>query len=293
MWWLACLQGAAALGSPPPADARAASPASSRFWRGKRVFLAGASSGLGEAVAEELSARGASLVIGARRTEALARVAAACAARSGGDPPRVLGLDVCAPRAELEAKACEAAALLGGGVDVLCYCAGRGQRTRAAETSAEAHALLMATNFEGAVTLSRAVLPAMLERGEGHLCVVSSVQGFFGQPGRTSYAASKAAMIGYFDGLRAEVASSGVRVTVVSPGYIATDHAASAVGSDGTADENSKKGMLPGVLAERIADAVERGEPELIASQLDGRVAIWLRVLWPSVLFKLMEKKSS
>jgi len=51
-------------------------------------------------------------------------------------------------------------------------------------------------------------------------------------------------------------------------GYIATDHAASAVGSDGTADENSKKGMLPGVLAERIADAVERGEPELIASQV-------------------------
>ena len=117
-------------------------------------------------------------------------------------------------------------------------------------------------------------------------------QGFFGQPERSSYAASKAAMIGYFDALRAEVAKEGIGVTVVAPGYIATDHAASAIGGDGAADANAKKGMAPAELASRIADAVERGSPELISSQLDGRVAMWLRVLWPAALFKVMQWKA-
>eukprot|EP00966_Prymnesium_polylepis_P130171 3010383-Prymnesium_polylepis.1 len=188
-------------------------PSEATFFSGKRVLIAGASSGLGEALAHELSGRGAALVLGGRRTARLESVAASCAAAHGGAEPSVLPLDVTAGSEALVEKAAEATAMGGGGVDILCYCAGQGQRTVAAETSVEAHAALMAVNFEGAVSLSRALLPAMLERGSGHLCVVSSVQGFFGQPGRTSYAASKAAMIGYFDGLRAEVAQRGVGVT--------------------------------------------------------------------------------
>ena len=106
----------------------------------------------------------------------------------------------------------DAEMLVGGPIDCLLYTAGCGQRTQAVETSAEGHRRLMATNFEGAVALSRAVLPSMLESSSGNIVVVSSVQGFFGQPGRTSYAASKAAVVGYFDSLRAEVAPSGVKV---------------------------------------------------------------------------------
>ena len=134
----------------------------------------------------------------------------------------------------------DAEMLVGGPIDCLLYTAGCGQRTQAVETSAEGHRRLMATNFEGAVALSRAVLPSMLESSSGNIVVVSSVQGFFGQPGRTSYAASKAAVVGYFDSLRAEVAPSGVKVMTVIPGYIATDHSASAVGSDGMSDDNAK-----------------------------------------------------
>ena len=99
-------------------------------------------------------------------------------------------------------------------------------------------------------------------------------------------------MTGYFDALRAEVASKGVGVTVVIPGYIATDHSASAVGGDGAADANAKKGMPPAELATMMADAVARGQPQLLASQLDGRFAIFLRALWPSALFKIMEGKA-
>ena len=79
----------------------------------------------------------------------------------------------------------------------------------------------------------------------------------------------------------------------MQPGYIATDHAASAVGGDGTADENAKKGMAPDLLATQIVGAVERGDPELVAAQFDGRVAIWLRTLWPRALFKVMQWKGA
>ena len=94
------------------------------------------------------------------------------------------------------------------------------------------------------------------------------------------------------DLLRAEVASKGVSVTTVVPGYIATDHSASAVGGDGAADGNAKKGMPPEELATMVADAVEKKTPQLLASQLDGRVGIVLRALLPRVLFKIMEGKA-
>ena len=149
---------------------------------------AGASSGLGEALAIDLPA-GANLVL--RR-----------GAPIGSPPP-----PTCAPApncpfcrwtwvtARRPEEAAEAAKLLGGPVDVLCYAAGVGQRTLAIDTTADGHAQIMSANF-GAVGL-RAVLPGMIEQKSGHVMVVSSVQGFFGQPGRSSYAASKAAIIGY------------------------------------------------------------------------------------------------
>ena len=261
-------------------------------WNGKRVLLAGASSGLGEALATELSARGAKLVLAARRADRLAMIAERCEKAREGATISTLTMDVTNDPDILAGHVLDAEMLVGGPIDCLLYTAGCGQRTQAVETSAEGHRRLMATNFEGAVALSRAVLPSMLESSSGNIVVVSSVQGFFGQPGRTSYAASKAAVVGYFDSLRAEVAPSGVKVMTVIPGYIATDHSASAVGSDGMADDNAKKGMLPEELAVRIADGVEKQLPELVATQPDGRIAMWLRALWPSAVFRIMESKA-
>ena len=271
----------------------------SSFWQGKRVLLTGASSGLGAALACELAARGASsLVLAARRADRLTETADAChqrrraAASSGALEVHTLPLDAAAPAEELARKAAEAEALLGGRCDVLLCASGVGQRTRAVDTPAEAHASIMAANFEGSVALSRALVPGMVARRSGHVGVVSSVQGFFGQPYRSSYAASKAAVHGYFDALRAELADEGVGVTVVCPGYIATEHAASAVGGDGRPDENTSKGVAPEALAAQIADAVAGGVPELVAAPLDARAAIWLRALFPSGLFAYMRRKA-
>jgi len=237
----------------------------------------------------ELSSRGATLMLSARREERLAAVADGVAAR-GHPRPAVLPMDV-ADLDTLEVKAAQAQDALGH-IDVLLCSAGVGQRTSAVMTSAEAHRNIMRTNFEGSVALTRGVLPSMLERARGHIVLVSSVQGFFGQPYRSSYAASKAAVHGYFDALRAEVAASGVRVTTVMPGYIATDHAASAVGGDGKPDDNAAKGVAPEQLAIEIADAVAKGAPELVSAPLNARVAIWLRACWPAGLFWYMAKKA-
>ena len=199
------------------------------YWRGKKCLLTGASSGLGAALAVELSRRGASVLLTARREDRLAAVASSVA-EAGLPQPPVMCLDVCDVDA-LPAKAADAEAVLGG-VDVLLCCAGIGQRTSAIETDAQAHRRIMATNFEGSVSLTRSLLPRMLERRDGHIVVVSSVQGFFGQPYRSSYAASKAAVFAYYDALRAEVASRGVRVTTVAPGYIATELCLATASSD-------------------------------------------------------------
>jgi dehydrogenase/reductase SDR family protein 7B len=259
---------------------------SERFWRHKKVLITGASSGLGEALAYHLSESGASLVLGARRRDQLERVASRCKIAYP------LELDMCSPPATIEAKAATAMELLDGRVDILICCAGVGQRTDVVDTSAEAHEMIMGANFGGSVALTRALLPSMLTRGDGSIAVVSSVQGFFGQPARASYAASKAAMINYYDALRAEVAAQGINVTVVAPGYIATEHSASAVGGDGSRDGNAAKGMDPAVLAVQIADAVAAGQPQLVASQLSGRVAMLLRTLWPEALFKYLQRKA-
>lgn len=264
-------------------------PAAPAYWQGKKCLLTGASSGLGAALAVELSRRGASVLLAARREDRLAAVANSVAETGLAQPP-VMCLDVCDVDA-LPAKAAEAETVLGG-VDVLLCCAGIGQRTSAVETDAEAHRQIMATNFEGSVSLTRALLPQMLERRDGHVVVVSSVQGFFGQPYRSSYAASKAAVFAYYDALRAEVASHGVRVTTVAPGYIATEHAASAVGGDGKPDENALKGVPPEELAAEIADAVAQGSPQLISAPLNARVAVWLRACWPAALFRYMASKA-
>ena len=81
-------------------------------------------------------------------------------------------------------------------------------------------------------------------------------------------------------------------VHVIAPGYIATDHAANALGGDGTPDDNAKRGMPPAELATRIANAVAIGEPEVIAAPLNARLAIWFRALWPAAVFKYMQGKA-
>lgn len=231
-------------------------------WDRKRVWITGASSGIGEALARVLDGRGARLVLSARR---LARLQAVRAALTRPDTHEVVALDISeTERADEHA----ATALAEGPVDVLIHSAGISQRSRAAETELSVDRRLMEVNFFGTVALTKAVLPSMLERGSGHFVVVSSLVGKISTPKRSGYSASKHALHGFFDALRAELHDRGIRVTIACPGFVRTEvslHALTGDGSEqGTMDEAQEKGMAPEVCAERIVRAAETGKREVL-----------------------------
>ena len=226
------------------------------------VWITGASSGIGEALAYAFAARGAVLVLSARRVADLERVAAACA---GSPRVEVVPLDV-AGYAGLAGVAKDVERKLGR-VDILVNNAGISQRGRVKDTRLEVDERIMAVNYLGAVALTKAVLPGMLVRGRGHFVVVSSVVGKFSSPLRSSYAASKHALHGFFDALRAEEYAQGIGVTIVCPGQIKTDISKHALAGDGTAygkmDDGQANGIAPEVLAGKILRAVARNQDEL------------------------------
>ena len=126
---------------------------------------------------------------------------------------------------------------------------------------------LMELNFMAPVALTQAVLPGMLARGRGHISVVSSVAGYVSTPHRSTYCASKFAVRGYFDALRAELHGSGVEVSVICPGYINTNITKSAVGPGGSVHGTNSKAVQGGLSADQcagaIVGAIDAGRPEL------------------------------
>lgn len=226
------------------------------------VWLTGASSGIGEALAYALAERGARLILSARREKQLEAVRAACA-----HPERhtVVPLDLAEP-ASLAAATRQVLDQFDM-VDVMIHNGGISQRARAVDTQMDIVRRIMEVNYFGTVTLTKALLPAMLARGRGHFVVVSSLAGKVGPRQRSAYAASKHALHGYFDALRAEVHDAGLRVTIACPGYVRTSISRSALTGDGTPhgtmDKNQQHGLAPERCAERILRAVAHEKAEV------------------------------
>lgn len=221
---------------------------------GKVVWITGASSGIGEALCYALAREGARLVLSSRRREDLERVRLACAQP---DAHRCVPLDLAESR-DFPALAAEVERTCGP-VDLLINNGGVSQRALAAKADLAVERALMEVNYFGTIALTKAVLPAMLARRRGHIAVVSSVMGYVGTPGRSTYAASKHALHGYFDSLRAEVWRDGVKVTLICPGYVKTKVSANAVGAHGEKHGQTDATHQRGISAERCADAIVRG----------------------------------
>jgi dehydrogenase/reductase SDR family protein 7B len=242
---------------------------------GKVVWITGASSGIGEALAYELSRRGAKLVLSARRADLLEQVRSRC---EQPDQHMVLPLDL-TDAASLPAAAAQVRERFGR-VDVLINNGGISQRGTASETVLDVDRRIMEVNYMGTVGLTKAVLPGMLERGAGQIVVISSVAGKLGTPLRSAYSASKHALHGFFNSLRAEVHDRGVRVTLVCPGFVKTEITVHSLRGDGSLYEQmgeaQAKAMSAELFARKAADAIARqrtevfigGGKELFATQL-------------------------
>ena len=227
------------------------------------VWVTGASSGIGEAVAKEMARRGARLVLTARRVPELRRVASECM------NPRdhlIYPLDLTKPPS-YEAVVDEVRANIGE-IDCFVHASGLSQRGRVEHTKMSVDRQLMEVNYFAAVGLTKALLPAMLERRQGHFVPISSVAGKLGTPQRSAYCASKHALHGFYEAVRAEVHDHGLRVTIVCPGYVRTSLSLNALTATGTPyramDPTTNKGMSPAECATRIALGIEREEEEVL-----------------------------
>ncbi|GAB3250642.1 SDR family oxidoreductase [Chitinimonas naiadis] len=258
-------------------------------YQGKVVWVTGATSGIGEALALAFAARGAKLVLSARRADELARVKAACQ-----NPERhlIVTLDLADP-GTFAAKVAEVEAHFGH-IDVLVNNAGLSQRSLARDTLLSVDRHLMDVNYLGTVALSKAVLPGMLARRDGHLVTITSLVGKFGTPMRSSYAASKHALHGFFDSLRAELWRDGIRVSLVCPGFIRTNITYNALVGDGSPqgkmDQAQAQGIAPADCARRILAGLDRGRDEIYVAQLRERVGVYLKRFLPGLFARVVRK---
>ncbi|MCB0560136.1 MAG: SDR family oxidoreductase [Lewinellaceae bacterium] len=227
------------------------------------VWITGASSGIGEHLAYAFANRGAKLILSSRNEQELQRVRQNCPATT---EIMVLPMDV-TDFASLPVLVQQALGRFGN-IQVLINNAGISQRSAVKDTLFEVDKKIMEVNFLGTVALTKAVLPSMLGQKGGQIVVISSVMGKIGTPRRSAYAASKHALHGYFDSLRAEIHEQGVKVTLICPGYVHTNVTINALTADGSANkkmaEATRNGMDPGVFAEKALRAIAREKEEVL-----------------------------
>ncbi len=257
----------------------------------KVIWITGASSGIGEALAYELASQGTKLILSARRKEELERVRSACKG-TAQENIQLLPFDLAeASTLELTTKA---AVQLFGHIDVLVNNGGISQRSAAKDSNMEVYRKLMEVDFFGTIAISRHLLDHFLERKSGHFVTITSVNGKLGAPNRTGYAAAKHALHGFFDSLRAELWSvcPGIHISLICPGWINTNlsiHALTADGSPQKAkDQTHIKGMKPEVLAKKIAGVIRSKKEEAYFGGFQEVLAIYLKRYVPGIFSKII-----
>ncbi|MFZ5940768.1 MAG: SDR family NAD(P)-dependent oxidoreductase [Bacteroidota bacterium] len=228
----------------------------STYFENRIVWITGASSGIGEALAGEFAARGATVLISSHEADELERVRKGLEAVSAKVFPVVFNLG---NPDEVEATA-KAVLEKYGRVDVLMNNGGISQRSLAVETPISLDRKIMEIDYFAGIILTKAVLPGMIERGFGHIGVTSSISGKFGFPLRSAYAAAKHALFGYYESVRAENSRYGVRVTLFSPGRVRTSISLHALEKDGRPhgkmDPGQARGIPPRTCARRMVRAM-------------------------------------
>ena len=248
------------------------------------VWITGASSGLGAAMATAWGARGASVILSGRNVDALNAVAAGIA------DTLVLPFET-TDLAALPAIVAQAEGWRGR-IDILVNNAGISQRSLAKDTDFEVYRRIMEVDFFAPVRLTQLVLPAMLARGHGHFVNISSVAGKVGSVLRTAYCAAKHALVGYSDALRGETEHAGIRVTVVTPGFVRTGVARNALNADGSvrgrSDDDIDNAISPEEAVAEMLAAIDAGHREVPIVRGGVGDMLALRASDPDKVFDLM-----
>lgn len=253
----------------------------------KNIWITGASSGIGAALAVELSAQGHHLLLSSRRVEELKKVRESC---TYPECVQILTMDMEDPESH-QAMADQAWSLMSG-VDVVIHNAGVSQRSLAHETDWRVDERLMRINYLGTVSLTKALLGRMLDRGRGHFVVVTSLTGVIPSPYRSGYSASKHALHGFFDSLRAELEDQGISVTIIAPGFVQTQVSVNALTGDGTSlgvmDDAQARGISAQRCAAEIVQAMNRQKREVYVGR--ESYAAYVKRYLPGLFARLIKK---
>lgn len=261
------------------------------FYQNKVVWITGASSGIGEALAVELVRQGAKLIISSRREEELKRVQ-----QESGHPEKIRTLVLDLERPDTLQSAVNNALAAFGQVDIMIHNGGISQRSKVIDTLPEVQRKVMEVDYFSYIELTRLLLPHFEQRKTGHFVVMSSVMGKIGTPLRSAYAAAKHALHGYFDCLRAEVWPFNCKVTIITPGYIRTNVSRNAVTATGAKlndlGKNIGNGYPPDKTARQILKAVEKGRYEKYVGKpfSQERLAILLMRFVPGIAINIFKK---
>jgi short-subunit dehydrogenase len=258
------------------------------MFESKVWWITGASSGIGEALAEALAAKGARLILSGRNESALSAVAQRCKTQSLILPFEATDY---ARLPQIVEQAWSWAAPHGG-VYGLVNNAGISQRSMAVDTAFEVFQRIIDIDLMAPIALTQHVLPRMVAAKAGQIVAISSVAGILGPPLRAAYSAAKAGLIGYNDTVRSEVAQHGIGVLVVAPGSVRTNVSKNALDGKaqvrGFSDKVIDSGMAPELAAQRIVDALAAGQRELILAEGMELQGALLRRSNPDQAFDLM-----
>lgn len=252
-----------------------------------KVWITGASSGIGEACAYRYAAQGASLVLTSSSKEKLDAVARKCLGR-GAVGVEVLPYDLQDPEGieELATMAWERFQ----GIDILFCNAGVSQRTRVEDTSMDMIRKIMEINYFAPVAIARAILPRMIAAGGGSIAVTTSIAGRFGFPLRCAYSSSKFALYGFFESLQAENARNGIKVTMVCPGRVRTNISLNALDKGGVRYGKMDPGQAGGLdvdkAAARIVKAIRKGRREVLVGRKE-LLMVYIKRFFPGLCARI------
>lgn len=256
---------------------------------GKIVWITGASSGLGKALAQVCALRGAQVILTARRVEELENVRL-----SLSHPERHISIAADITDEAQVRQAHEQVLAAKGRIDWLINNAGLSQRALIAETSMQTERAIMEIDYFSQVFFTKTVLPTFLKQKSGRIIFVSSVAGLLGTQYRASYSAAKAAIHLWANSLRAEVANEGVNVSVIFPGFVKTNVSFNALNGAGQPqakqDEAIENGLEPEVFAEIVVKALLNGEEFIVVGGAKEKLGVWVSRLSPKTLYKMIRK---
>jgi len=260
------------------------------YFKNKIIWITGASSGTGEALVYAFDKEEATIIISARRKNELERVKNNCINKGN---VFILPIDL-EKHVELKMNA-DIVLQKYGKVDILFNNGGISQRSIAVETDFLVDKKLIDINYLGTVALTKAVLLSMIKNKSGHIVVMSSLTGKFGTPLRSAYSASKHALHGFFDSLRAEVYDKNIFVTIICAGFVKTNIAKNALTESGESqkhdDPSTESGMLPEVFAQKALRAIKNKKQELTVGGKE-KMGVYLKRFFPKLFSNIIKKQN-